>query len=89
MKLMRSLLAFCSIVLLASPAWALQPPTGGFVPVTPDMVVEQLPAAPLLIAAYAFVWVALLVYVWSIWRRLGKVESEMHALEQRRTRSAR
>jgi CcmD family protein len=89
MKMMRSLLAFCSIALLASPVWAFQPPAGGFVPVTPDMAVEQLPAAPLLIAAYAFVWVALLVYVWSIWRRLGKVESEMHALEQRRTRSAR
>jgi CcmD family protein len=88
MRIMRSLLAFCSIVLLASPVWAFQGQSG-FVPVTPDQVVEQLPAAPLLIAAYAFVWVALLVYVWSIWRRLGKVESEMHALEQRRTRSAR
>jgi len=87
MRMMRTLLAFCSIVLLAAPVWALQGQSG-FVPVTPETAVEQLPAAPLLIAAYAFVWVALLVYVWSIWRRLGKVESEMHALAQRRTRSA-
>ena len=39
--------------------------------------------------AYAFVWVAVLVYVWSIWRRLGKVEHEMHALQQRARRDSR
>ena len=41
---------------------------------------DQLPAAPLLITAYAFVWIAVMVYVWSIWRRLNKVEDEMRAL---------
>ena len=44
---------------------------------------EQLPAAPLLITAYAFVWVALLVYVWTVWRRLLKVEREMRELAGR------
>ncbi len=38
---------------------------------------DQLPAAPLLIAAYAFVWIAACFYLWSIWRRLSKVEDEM------------
>ena len=38
---------------------------------------EQLPAAPLVIAAYAFVWVALLGYLWSVRRRLDKVEREL------------
>jgi len=42
-----------------------------------------LPAAPLLVAAYAFVWVALFVYLWSIWRRLGRVERDMRTLQQR------
>jgi CcmD family protein len=55
----------------------------GFVPVDSLPPTEQLPAAPLLVAAYAFVWVALMVYLWSIWRRLGKVEDEMRALESR------
>ena len=41
---------------------------------------EQLPAARLLIAAYAFVWVAVLAYVWTIWSRLGKVEREIGEL---------
>ena len=45
-----------------------------------------MPAAPLLIAAYAFVWVAVLVYLWTIWRRLGKVEAEMQTLAQKTTR---
>ena len=46
-----------------------------------------LPAAPYLIAAYAFIWVALMVYLWSIWRRLGQVEREMRALDDRSRRS--
>ena len=44
---------------------------------------EQLPAAPLLVTAYAFVWIAAMVYVWTIWRRLNKVEDEMRALAQK------
>ena len=44
---------------------------------------EQLPAAPLLIAAYAFAWVVVFFYVWTVWRRLGKVEAEMQVLEKR------
>lgn len=70
-------------------ALAFQPPAaqGEFVPLK-DAPVEQLPAAPLLIAAYAFFLVAMLVYLWTIWRRLNKVEAEMNALKQK-TRGAR
>ena len=62
-----------------------QPPPGQgeFVPISQLPPGDRLPAAPLLIAAYAFVWLALLVYLWSIWRRITKVEAEMHALERR------
>jgi CcmD family protein len=38
---------------------------------------EKLPAAPFLIAAYTIVWLVLLVYVWSLWRRLTQVEQEL------------
>jgi CcmD family protein len=44
---------------------------------------EQLPAAPLVIGAYAFVWLALLVYVWSLWRRMTKLERELADLQRR------
>ena len=66
---------------------AAQPPSAaaqeGFVPIDQLPPGEQLPAAPLLIAAYAFVWVATLFYLWTIWRRLDKVETDMRALERR------
>ncbi len=66
-------------------ALALQPPGGQseFVPVTPGTATEHLPAAPLLIAAYGFVWIAAMFYLWTIWRRLNKVEAELRALERR------
>lgn len=57
---------------------------GEFVPVTPGTATEQLPAGPLVIAAYAIIWIAMMVYLWTIWRRLNKVETDMHALERRK-----
>ena len=44
---------------------------------------EQLPAAPLVFAAYAFVWVVLIVYVISLWRRLTSVERELSEVSSR------
>ena len=57
-----------------------QPGQSEFVPMTEIPASEQLPAARLLIAAYAFVWVAVLAYVWTIWQRLSKVERELGEL---------
>ena len=76
--------AVCS-VLLAGPAFAWQPPAaqGEFVPAKPGASTEQLPAAPLLIAAYAFVWVAATGYVWTVARRLTKVEQDLRSLERK------
>jgi CcmD family protein len=65
--------------------FVLQPPAGQneFVPASSIPRTDQLQAAPLLIAAYAFVWIAACFYLWTIWRRLRKVEDEMLALERR------
>jgi CcmD family protein len=66
-----------------------QPPAGpppqldGFVSIDTLPPAEQLPAARLLIIAYAFVWIAIFFYVWSLWKRLGKVEGELHQLAKR------
>ncbi len=54
-----------------------------FVPVKDLPKQEDLPAAPLVMGAYAFVWVVLIVYVWSLSRRLTKVQSEMADLRRR------
>jgi hypothetical protein len=55
----------------------------GFSPVSGVPVTEQIPAAPLVIASYAFFLLLMVFYLWTIWRRIGKVETEMHALERR------
>lgn len=63
---------------------ALQPAPASdqFVPAT-GAATEHLPAAPLVLAAYAFVWIATMFYLWTIWRRLDKVEADLRTLEQR------
>jgi hypothetical protein len=85
MGMRRVLIAIGSMVLLAAPLMAFQPSAGQgeFVPVDQLPPADQLAAAPLLITAYAFVWAVLMFYLWSIWRRLGRVEVDMRALEQR------
>jgi CcmD family protein len=81
---MRLRVAVLSLLLLAaSGASAAQPPKD-FVPVEAAPEGEQIPAMPLLGAAYGFIWVGVLGYVWSIARRLQHVESELADLESRR-----
>jgi CcmD family protein len=67
-----------------------QPPaaTDEFVPVKDLPAQEQLPAAPLLVTAYAFVWLVVLVYVIFLWQRIGRVERDLrsmaHQLDEKR-----
>ncbi len=75
-----------SLFLLVAPVPDQQPPTSaqdGFVPAGDLPPGQQLPAAPFLIGAYAFFLALMLFYLWTIWRRIGKVEEEMRALERR------
>jgi CcmD family protein len=89
--MMRRLFLVVWLMAGAMPALAFQPPAAQseYVPVKDLPPVDQLPAAPLLVAAYSFIWLAAMFYLWTIWRRLGKVETEMRALEQRRSPSRR
>jgi CcmD family protein len=57
---------------------------GGFVPAGPDDIVrEQLPATPFVFAAYAAVWVVLIVYVFTLWTRINRVERELSEVSAR------
>lgn len=65
---------------------AAQPPSapqGGFVPIDQLPAPEPFPAAPLVIAAYAVVWVGVFVYVWLVWRRMDRVERELREVTRR------
>jgi len=82
-----ALLVGC-VVLLGIPGSAVgaQPTDAaqeGFVPMDDIPPEEQLPAAPLLMTAYAAVWVLAIGYLWTIWRRLGAVEQELADVARR------
>lgn len=81
---LRSLLLCLSLFALPAAAAAVQqPPSGDFVPVDETLPGERIPALPLIATAYGFIWVVMLGYVWSIGRRLQKVEAELAELESR------
>jgi CcmD family protein len=87
-----AVLAMLVMLIGTGPALAQQPPPDqdGYVAVTDaDLMQEQLPAAPLVLAAYAIAWVAVFGYLWSIWRRLGRVERELAEVSRRIQREAR
>jgi CcmD family protein len=64
---------------------ATQPPAGQeeFVPIDQLPPDEELPAAPLVIGAYAIAWLAVFGYLWSIWQRTTRVERDLAELTRR------
>jgi CcmD family protein len=73
-KLVAALLALPAAVAAAQPP---SQPQGGFVPIDQLPAPEAFPAAPLVIAAYAVAWLVIFFYVWSVWRRVNRVEAEL------------
>jgi hypothetical protein len=62
-----ALAMFVMLAVAAGTAFAQQPPPDqdGYVAVTDaDLAQEQLPAAPLVMAAYAIAWLAVFGYLW-------------------------
>jgi CcmD family protein len=84
---MRALVFLLLLSLSPSVTFAQQPEpqqpkqTDEFVPISQLPPQDQLPAAPLLVIAYAFVWLVLFAYVVSVSRRLAKVQHEVQRLE--------
>ncbi len=80
----RLLTSVLLVIALASSTSAQQPrpqQQDEFVPVSELPSQEQLPSAPLVIAAYAFAWLAIGGYVLSVARRLTTVQREIERLE--------
>jgi hypothetical protein len=78
------LLSLAMTVLTVSRGLAFQPAAqGDFVPFTGVPPDQQMPAAPLVVGSYAFFLLLMMFYLWTIWRRIGKVETDMRALERR------
>jgi CcmD family protein len=83
------------ILLVVTPVLAQQPQpeppkqTEEFVPISQLPPQDQLPAAPLLVTAYSFVWLALFGYLVSVAQRLSKVQREVERLESDMKRGTR
>ncbi len=88
-RLVKTVLSTAALVValggLPGMAAGQQPPEPpeGFVPAGDLPAREELPAAPLLIGAYAVAWVLVFGYLWSIWQRLGRVERELATVARR------
>jgi heme exporter protein D len=48
-----------------------------------------MPSAPYVIAAYAVVWIIAMFYMWTIWKREGRLEDDMQTLARRQRDAAR
>ena len=76
--------ALCGVAVLGAQGQGPTAAQDGFVPIKPgDLGQEQLPATPLVFAAYAFVWLALVTYVFFLWRRVVRVERELTEVTSR------
>jgi CcmD family protein len=87
-----ALLVFaCAMPLRAQTSAAGQQPKqqDEFVPISQLPPQDQLPAAPLLVSAYAVVLVVLFGYMLSVSRRLSSVQREVQRLEGDLKRSGR
>lgn len=60
-----------------------------FVAVAPGELQEQLPAAPLVFAAYGIVWLAFAFYAFSVWTRVRQVEAELRVVAAKLEKSSR
>ena len=81
-----ALVVLCAVLAGGQTTFAAQPPEAAqdeFVPMGDIPPEDQLPAAPLLVAAYSVVWALAIGYLWTIWRRLGTVEQELADVSRR------
>jgi hypothetical protein len=58
------------------------PPQDEFVPIDQLPPQEELPAAPMVVAAYSFIWIAFVAYCFGLVKRVRKVEADLAALEK-------
>ena len=86
--MMKRFLALIFVTMASAAVFAQQKPpaTEQYLPVDQLPPTEQMPSAPYVIAAYGLIWLIAMFYLWTIWRRIGKLETDMHALERQRAK---
>jgi CcmD family protein len=84
MRPLRILFVLVTLAAVPAAAFSQPKPPSDFVPVADADQGEQIPAMPLIGTAYGFIWLGVFGYVWSVARRLRKVEAEIAELEAKR-----
>lgn len=91
--MVKGLLAFLFVTTLSVVSLLAQQPTeparDQYLPIDQLPPSEQMPSAPFVIAAYAVIWALAMFYLWSIWRRTGKLEEDLQALARRQKDASR
>ncbi|OFW18011.1 MAG: hypothetical protein A3H97_02130 [Acidobacteria bacterium RIFCSPLOWO2_02_FULL_65_29] len=91
--MVRRMLAWLFVTAASVTAVFAQPPQEPareqYVPIDQLPPSEQMPSAPLVVAAYSVVWLVAMFYAWTIWRRIGKVEDDMLALARKQKDAGR
>ena len=89
--MLRRLATTFTALLFATASALAQSPAGqdGFVPASSLPPGQEIPAAPLLIGSYATFLLLMMFYLWTIWRRIGRVEKELQDLQRRQGAAGR
>jgi CcmD family protein len=91
--MLKRVLAFLFVTALSISWLFAQPPKEAareqYLPVDQLPPSERMPSAPFVVAAYAIIWLLAMFYLWTIWKRTGRLESEIQTLARRQKDAAR
>lgn len=86
-----TVLALLACVLVPAVLEAQPSQVDEFRPVSPEELAagqEQIPAAQLVFAAYGIVWLTFAFYLFSLWRRVTQVETELRTVATKLEKTA-
>ena len=82
--LRRALGVVTTVVFVSAPWFTLRATAQDtFTPVGDVPIGEQLPAGPFIVGSYAFFLLLMVFYLWTIWRRINRVEKDLQDLGRR------
>ena len=82
--MIKRVLTTCALLALSWGVAAQQQAPDGFRPFDENAPRETLPAAPLVFVAYALAWVALAFYVFTLFRKVTRLEQDLTDLRGRK-----
>ena len=80
--MIKRILTTCGLLAISWGVAAQQAASDGFKPFDENAPRETLPAAPLVFVAYSLAWIALTVYVFTLVRKVSKLETDLTELRK-------